>query len=223
MQSVYEVDGEGQVRVALPGRCPLGADGSQCRVGVHDHRARKTGPRIALVVARCRTHARSFTVYPPGHVPYGRVAVVPVDLGGREVRRESGGRGFADTLFGAALDAAAGERWPRTGAAEPGTRRTQGRRIERASSLLGLDLATGERTRERLAATLSVPLLTLREAPSESWHGGGSWTARGGALERVLLEVTEPVRLLRAGEVAGLWGRPSRWDPGGRGRLRRPF
>ena len=223
MQSAYEVDAEGQIRVALPGRCPLGADGSRCRVKVHDHRARKTGPRIVLVVARCRTHARSFTVYPPGHVPYGRVAVVPLDLAGREIRTEWGGPSFGDTLLEAAADAAAGRRWPRSGAAEPGTRRTQGRRLERASSLLGLDLATPERTRERLAATLSVPLLTLREAARQSWHAGGSWTERGLQLERVLLEVREPVRLLLAGEVAGLWGRPSRWDPGGHGTLRPPF
>lgn len=223
MQSAYEVDAEGEVRVALPGRCPLGADGSECRVRVHDHRARKTGPRVALVVARCRTHARAFTVYPPGYVPYGRVAVVPVDLAGREVRTPSGERGLFDTLFEAAMDAAAGVRWPRSGAAEPGTRRTQGRRLERASSLLGLALATSERRRERLAETLCVPLLTLHEAPRESWHAGGSWTDRGQQIARVLREVREPARLLLAGEVGGLWGRPSRWDPGGHGRLRSPF
>lgn len=224
MQAAYEVDTAGEVRVALPGRCPLGVDGSPCRVGVHDRRARKTGPRIALVVARCRTHGRAFTVYPPGHVPYGRVAVVPVDLAGREVRTESGERGLSGTLFEAALDAAAGDRWPRSGAVERGTRRTQGRRIERASSLLGLALATPARTRERLAAALAVPLLRLRESPRECWMAGASWTDRGRQLERVLLEVREPARLLVAGQVAGLWGRPSRWDPGGgRGVLRSPF
>lgn len=223
MQSVYEVDAAGEVRVALPGRCPLGADGSPCRVGVHDYRARKTGPRVTLVVARCRAHGRAFTVYPPGHVPYGRVAVVPVDLAGREVRTESGERGVSDTLFEAALDAAAGVRWPRSGTVEPGTRRTQGRRIVRASSLLGLDLATPERTREHLAAALSVPLLMLREAPRESWHSGGSWTGRGRQIEEALHEVREPARLLFAGEIAGLWGRPSRWDPGGHGTLRSSF
>lgn len=223
MQSAYEVDAEGRVRVSLPRRCPLGADGSPCRVWLHDRRVRKTGPRIALVVARCQTHGRSFTVYPPGHVPYGRAAVVPVDLGGRTVRDGSGELAFGGTMFEAALDAAADHRWPRSGGVEPGTRRTQGRWLGRANSLLGLDPATPERGREQIAAVLSVPLLTLHELPRQSWRAGGSWTERGRQIVRVLHEMREPARLLLAGEVGGLWGRPSRWDPGGPGLLRPLF
>lgn len=215
MQSPYEVDESGGVRVALPGRCPLGADGSECRVGVHDRRARKTGPRIPLVVARCHAHGGSFTVYPPGHIPYGRAAVEPVDLAGRSVRAPSGKQGWSGTLFEAALDAADGRRWPLEGP-EPGARRTQGRRLERATSLLGLDLASTAREQERIATALSVPLLELRQLPKDAWRAGGSWTERGRLLERVLWQVREPRRLLIAGHVAGLWGRPSRWDPGGR-------
>lgn len=36
-------------------------------------------------VTRCRTHRRAFTLYPLGHVPYGRLAVAPVTLDGQVV------------------------------------------------------------------------------------------------------------------------------------------
>lgn len=200
--------------MVLPGRCPLGADGSECRVGVHHHRARKTGPRFALVVARCHAHQLTFTVYPPGHVPYGRAGVVPVDAAGREARTASGSRSWAETLFEAATDAGEEQRWPLFGG-EPGDRRTQGRRLQRAATLLGLCLGTSERTRERIASALSVPLLELRQVPKHSFAAGGSWSERGRMIERVLSQVREPKQLLLAGQIGGLWGRPSRWDPGG--------
>jgi len=190
-------------------------------VGVHDRRVRKSGPAIALVVARCRTHAVAFTIYPPGYVPYGRAPTVPVDLAGRPVRTPSGSLSWPATIFGAAIDAAAGRRWPLEGT-EPGARRTQGRRLALTAPLLGLCLATDERTRERIASSLSIPLLALRQVPRASLHAGGSWSERGQMITSVLALLREPRRVLAAGEVAGLWGRPSRWDPGGQA-LRRPF
>ena len=41
---------------------------------VHHLRERKTGPQIPVTVVQCRTHRRAFTIYPLGHVPYGRLA-----------------------------------------------------------------------------------------------------------------------------------------------------
>lgn len=166
-------------------------------------------------MARCHEHGLTFTIYPPGHVPYGRAAVVPDDAAGREARTASGARTWGRTIFEAALDAATGVRWPGSDGT-PADRRTQGRWLERGATLLGLDLGLGERTRERIASALDVPLLRLRDLPSASLWAGGSWTDRGRALEAVLEQVREPARLLVAGHVAGLWGRPSRWDPGGR-------
>ena len=31
-----------------------------------------------VMVQPCRTHRRAFTLYPLGHIPYGRLAVAPV-------------------------------------------------------------------------------------------------------------------------------------------------
>jgi hypothetical protein len=188
-------------------------------VGLHALRVRKTGPSFALAVARCHRHGRAFTVYPPGHVPYGRAAVVPVDEAGREVRwSTAGGPSWADTIWQAAFDAADGTRWANGGTREH--RRTQGRRLERCLTLLGLDLSLSEREQERITAALGVPLLTLRETPRESLRAGGSWTERGRAVVQALAAVKRRPGLLVTGHIAGLWGWPSRWDPGG-GVLRR--
>lgn len=64
-------------------RCPLAAVGETCKLERHSFRNRKTGPRFALRVLNCATHGCYFTVYPPGHVPYGRQAVAPVDERGQ--------------------------------------------------------------------------------------------------------------------------------------------
>jgi len=80
-------------------------------VGVHSTRPRKTGPCVPVTVARCHRHEIYFTVYPPGHVPYGRAAVLPLDLAGHRVdalNEES--FATADTQWQAVADAAAGAR-----------------------------------------------------------------------------------------------------------------
>jgi hypothetical protein len=46
-----------------------------CVLVVHHMRERKAGPQIPVTVAQCRTHRRAFTLYPLGHVPYGRLTV----------------------------------------------------------------------------------------------------------------------------------------------------
>lgn len=214
MQAPYEADAEGRLVPALPAQCPLGEDGSGCRVGVHHWRPRKTGPGFALAVARCHAHGCTFTVYPPGHVPYGRVPVVAVDAAGRAVRGAPEQR-WQPTVFGAALDAAAGQRWPEHGG--PWHRRTQGRWLERGATLLGLSAETTPKRAELIASALSVPLLALTEAARSYRHAGRSWVARAAAVADVLRRVAVSASggVLVSGQIGGLWGRPSRWDPGG--------
>ncbi len=78
------------------GQCPMAAGFDGCRLVVHSYRGRKTGPGFALLVMYCHDHEKHFTVYPPGHVPYGRVAVAPVDVGGFGIRGEGA---WHETLF----------------------------------------------------------------------------------------------------------------------------
>ncbi len=170
-------------------------------------------------MARCHRHGISFTVYPPAYVPYGRVAVTAVDLEGRRVEAEPGAQiAAAGTTWEAVADAAAGRRWPEMGGTL-GSRRTQGRRLGLGTSLFGL--LSEARVRERIAAVLKMPALTLHEA-AQRFPRLARWRDRAQLvlhLFRRCLSGGLPEVLLAAGYVTGLWGRPSRWDPGGR-RLR---
>ena len=182
---------------------------------VHGRRERKTGPRFALTVMRCATHGQSWTLYPPGHVPYGRVAVASLGPSGGSVTTAQGAPSLAGTLHEAAEDAARGVRWPESSGECPATRRTQGRRLRRVAALLGL--LADARTQERVAHALSCPLLVLRDA-SAAYAVSRRWRVQAAAVMRVLAAARAAGRrggLLRAGHEARLWGRPCRWDPGG--------
>lgn len=157
----------------------------------------------------------SFTIYPPAHVPYGRAAVTPIDLEGRPVSGSDGegeALALAGTVWQPIADAERGKRWPDAGG--EGSRRTQGRRLEFGASLFGL--SSGSRVRESIAAALRVPALALHEAAA-AYPERGRWRERAGALLSLLrLSLRGKAEvLLAAGQIGGLWGRPSRWDPGG--------
>src|SRR5260221_5223061 len=70
----------------MPLSCVQASPGDPaCVIVVHHTRERKAGQQIPVTVAQCRTHRRAFTLYPLGHVPYGRLAVAPVTLDGQMV------------------------------------------------------------------------------------------------------------------------------------------
>ncbi len=210
------------VRVVLPERCVFARGGQRCRVFVDHYRDRKTGPGFPLAVVGCSRHPQGrFTLYPLGHVPYGRQAVVPCSPSGPLLQEQGTGQPpwsanpWQATLFGAALEAADGQRWPaHRPADDERRRRTQGCRLEQAGRLLGVHPELKGRTRERIATRVQVPTLSLRQA-SQRWTS--SWQARGEAILSVLMAL--PVdgglldRVLAAGAVSGLWPWPQRWDP----------
>jgi hypothetical protein len=214
-QVAYRVDEGGTLVAELPAHCPGHGTSDGCRVVARFRRSRGQGPAHALVVAHCREHERSFTLYPPGWVPYGRRPTCVVTPAGYAVRSES----VAGTMLAAAKDAEAGRLWPRSGAAlDANVHRTQGRQLVLASLLLGVCPSLAEAVREALAACLGVPLLVLHEA-RRRYDASRSWRARAGAVMAVVRRLG-PRRQLpelwsRAGHIAGLWGRPSRWGPGG--------
>ena len=212
----YKLAEAGQLRGPVPARCPRGDDGSPCQVGFHCTRDRLTGPCIPLTVARCHLHDLNFTVYPPGFVPYGRASVLPVDLEGRLVHAEGGyakGGGLVGTYWTASADAAEDRRWPESGGSV-GCRRTQGRWLGLTAALFGLDQPA--RPREQISNIVKVPTLKLHEVAATYVRGG--WRSNGKAVLELLelsLSSTPSRMLLVAGHLAGLWGRPSWWDPGG--------
>ena len=217
--TTYEADKDGTLRSVLPSRCVFATGAETCSMFVGHYRPRKSGPRFPIAVVGCSAHPHGrYTLYPPGHVPYGREPAVPSSPSGGLLRDAATGEPVWEaTLFAAAVDAAGGERWPSDSpAGDPRRRRTQGRRLELAGRLVGVHARVAEiddAARERIATRLGVPTLTLRTAARE-W--AASWARRGAAVLAVLLIV--PVdgalldRILAAGALGGLWARPRRWD-----------
>ncbi len=155
-----------------------------------------------------------YTLYPPGHYPYGRQPLAPVSASGqllvdadaRQVR-------FEGTVFQASLDAAEGIRWREDSPADdPRRRRTQGRHLELAERLVGVQAALSGRLEEQVAARLGVAVMTVRQAAATASR---SWTRRAAAVLAVLgvltLDGSLLDRFLSAGLAAGLWPRPRRW------------
>lgn len=237
-------NGETFQPLVLPTRC-LCADGDEpgCRIAVHHFRERKTGPAFPVVVLECKVHRQAFTLYPLGHVPYGRVAVAPVSVDGEPLRPAADGvdpdpgdahraqlrrDGWSSTLFQAALDAACGEPWPRQ--AKTGSCwETQRRHLAEAARIIGISPAPPERIGEALAVALGVPRLKLIEAARDDSVGGGGFQSRGAAIARVLTCIPPGRcvldRVLAAGVQAKRWSKVHRWDRarhGARLRLFRP-
>lgn len=236
----YLPDEAGMLRPKLPSRCPYCVEGGpECRVGHHHWRQRKTGPCHPLEVALCRVHGRAFTLYPPGHRPYGRQAVVPLAPdGSRLLGGEEGGTSadlfeaeLAGGMFDAALDAAAGRAWPRCSEryGDGGLVRYwsgQGRLIEQAMELVGVAPGLGGEARGQIADVLGVERMLLDEQAGAVRDALG-YRSRGRAVCEVLRAMPPSrqryQRLLESGRAAGLWGTPWHCDPRRGALVRMPF
>jgi hypothetical protein len=131
---------------------------------------------------------------------------------------ESGVLAWCRTFFAAVLDAAMGKGWSRESPADDSRRRrTQRRYLALCATLLGLSQEIEETTSQRIAACLGIAWLTLLDR-REVYQSAQTYLTRGPVIKSVLEMI--PVdrslshRLLTAGFIAGLWGRPKRWDPG---------
>lgn len=231
------------------GPCGLG-DEVACRLVFDHYRPRKTGPCFPLAVLRCMTHGRAFTLYPPGHVPYGRRVIAPVASDGSPVTIEQAGAeqgrqhpddegeqaalppaalAFCGTVFDAALDAAGGRIWQRDHLPGGSERwwSSQGRWIERALRLLGLAPVQSVPLRHEIAELLVVDTLRLQELSSQL-GGPVGYRQRGRAICQVLAALPLQSaflaeRLQNCGQRSGLWASPLRWDRSSGALRREPF
>ena len=165
----------------------------------HGYRERRCGPGHALVVVRCLTHGRFFTIYPPGFVPYGRQAWPTTEA---EVATAPALRPIRD----AADEATA--RWPDYGDVErPGWASTQWRHLVHLGRWLGL--LGPELLGQQVAAALDLPL--HEHAAARQDYQAGGYRQRGQAILRVLRAVGRRsalwCRLLGAGHMSGVIGR----------------
>ena len=216
------------MRAVLPSRCVYATGEQTCAIFVDHYRERKSGPSYPVAVVGCREHGgRRYTLYPPGHYPYGRVAAVPYSAGGELwLDADSVQPQWQATLFGAAQDAeqekkwAAEQNWWRRSSTP--SRRTQGRWLELAGRLTGVSPELEERKREQIATRLGVATMTVL-AGAGSWER--SWQSRGAAIVAVLVALavsaTLADRMGAAGAVSDLWGPPrprlvARWEQAGK-------
>jgi len=219
--TTYQADHDGVLRAQLPSRCVFATGTQTCSIFVDHYRPRKSGPGHPVAVIGCLSHRFGrYTLYPPGHVPYGRRPVVAYrPTGELVVDPKTGGPLWERTLFAAALDAAEGELWPSEGQwfgqPDPRRRQTQARHLHRAGRLVGVHPQLAEGIREQIATRLAVPTMTLI-AGARGW--ARSWKLRGGAIRAVLLALAAELslvdRMLGAGAASGLWAHPRRWEAG---------
>lgn len=171
----------------------------------------------------------TFTLYPLGYVPYGRVPMAPVDAEGQVLlelealvgpERAEDNEIFEEpawdgTIFRAARDGSQGLAWPRQGSTNGfGSWRTQGRWIAITAACLGL--TGGDPDRWPLVGPLDVPALVMREA-SAAYGCAKGYVARGIAVVLALSALAATGRrlldlLLSAGFAASRWGEVMRWD-----------
>lgn len=181
----------------VPTECPARGPDGPCDVVVHALRARKTGPPHPLAVCRCHAHGLSFSIYPPGFVPYSRRALFGVP--GAPATE-------APSFASVAREAAEGVAWVR--AAAGGTDRwwtTQTRLLRRLGEALGGFACSA---RDLVSVAVGLPLgLLARVANAVGFR------SRGRALTDVLETLDGDLdRLLLAGALAGCWGAPWRWQ-----------
>ena len=184
-----------------------------CSISLHHMRPRSTGPCHRLSVVRCRTHRLTFTLYPPGHVPYGRKpigSVVPT-VGA------VGADALVGTIFEASLDAAKRTPWLR--ACPGGSDQwwgTQRQYLQVAMHLCGVAPEMGKTLREILATALQVDTLLLLDGSAAITAQPG-YRSRGQAVRAVLEQLPSGScaieRLSVAGHLIGFWGTPYVWDP----------
>jgi hypothetical protein len=166
---------------------------------------------------RCGTHKKAFTVYPPGHVPYGRQRVAPIAPDGGQIKVAGDEHFFAGTYFDAALDAARHCAWPHEAYDDSLQSRfpTQVRHLKRAALLLGTEPGLDAHLREQTAQILAVPGQLLHDNSALIKKQPG-YQNRGTAICNVLdcLAQTTSVfeRLVEAGAGLFLWPPPELWD-----------
>jgi len=169
---------------------------------------------------RCRRHGQAFTLYPPGHVPYGRRLVAPVGPDGKLLDPDPETATldrWRATALAAPIDLSEGSRWPRSwertdaDAGRP-EHTTQWRRTRRLARLVGVAPSLADGRRHAVAVALAVPTLVLREQ-AERAVGTRALAIAIAAVIALVGRAHALEGVLAAGVETELWGPVHRWDP----------
>ncbi len=194
---------------AVP-RCPWAVKGELCLVTRDGRRRRATGPGFPLQVMKCATHSH-FTVYPMGWAPYARTAVAPVSIGGDPLRAQAASplAKWRRTVFEAPVTVSSGTAARRGEGGHADA--FQQRHIAKAAEILGLGSDITPATAEQIRGELGLPGLDHDKARRD-FAGAQGHLSRARAivllLAALVVDAAVCPRILRAGHLAGAWGRP---------------
>lgn len=165
-----------------------------CLIVFKGYRERKTGHLHPLAQFYCKIHNVYFTVYPIGHVPYGRAPLWD--------------KNACDSLFKAAFDASKSITWPLESTKELPTFKTQKRHIKGAALLLKIDSST-ELTAdiaESLYSEYGIPYLTLKSVRSRD--GPDTYKKAGEQVQKIisLQSCFQLKKILALGKAARFFG-----------------
>lgn len=221
--AAYFIDPHGRLRPRRPRRCArLDCEGD-CRISFHRWRTRKCGVEHPLACFICLEHDCSFTVYPPGWLPFGRRPIVEVTASGFDVGGlEKGVEAWSETAFGAAVDAGVKRLWPVTAGGSKewekrysrkpyGVRRTQARHVKGVLELMALS-AELALERPTVAAALDFDLSRIAACAARP-RDGPPLVACGAKGAELLSAAGRPRRRLLSGFVRlgadrQYWGPP---------------
>lgn len=216
----YIPDQDGCLRPKVPtvGPCER-SDGRPCRIFSDHDRERKTGPCYPIRVVRCQTHNKSFTLYPPGHVPHGRKSVGNLAENGSSIYGLTGTERFNGTIFDAALDADKQLFWPLDDGDSHVNQSiiTQENHINRSKELLGIQPDVSDEQRFIISQILMVSLTFLLDAANRI-RGKVDLQTQGQAI-REILEKIPPFEsslfesFVAVGTYLGRWAHLHVWDP----------
>jgi hypothetical protein len=216
----YVPDSNEVPRPNKPKNCPAAASvEDSCNIHLERWRWRKCGLSFAVAGMYCHVHKVSFTVYPPGWLPYARKALMHIDHNGSAIELIKSDCGWSETLFAAGADAAREKLWPEEVHLGPAgntetnilimSRRTQRRHINGMMQLFGLGDNAMASYRDNVSRLLSVALIDLEEG-SKRVRDGPTLVRKGLEVVRVL-EKVQAIRLrmsglLTLGTNQGFWG-----------------
>lgn len=225
----YFTNKEGKLTAEIPDICPKNLDdGESCKISLNHHRKRKTGPCFPIAVVACDSHHLNFTLYPPGHVPYGREPLVGnIAVDGKMVINKQADEHTTDdnrtcfqgSLFDAALDAGDSKVWTKEdvdGSMMPRFN-TQLMKLDRASRLLGIHSTLDMKQREGFAEILDLSGQLLIEIVSEL-QKQPTLQNYGHAICSLLKTIPQNIslfeRLTETGSIMGIWPTPYFWKVG---------
>jgi hypothetical protein len=184
-----------------------------CVVSFNYRRERKTGPCIPLTIVRCITHNVSFTIYPPGHVPYGREPIANIALDGFQIEPEledTISNSFEGSLFDASLKASQGTFYPKEGPYKlpMSCYDTQLNHIKKSATLLGLTAIDQVLGHEHIAEILNIPRQFQIELSSLTHSTAWNYIKTGQSICKILENLPRDClfeRLASCGFICGIW------------------